>query len=80
MIRVQLLISIVKFDRFEWAWRRPRSWERTDIVPLAASASKKRLIAAAGSVRSAGPRSLVEAAQQAQASAPTNAGVWWRRR
>jgi 16S rRNA (uracil1498-N3)-methyltransferase len=75
MIRVQLLISIVKFDRFEWCLEKAAELGATDIVPLAASRSEKRLIAAAGKRSQRWAKILVEAAQQARRLRPPTLGV-----
>ena len=46
-LRVTLLLSVVKFDSFEWAIEKATELGVTSIVPLAAERSEKGLLAAA---------------------------------
>ena len=46
-VRITLLLSIVKFDRFEWAIEKATELGADEIVPLAAERSEKGLLAAA---------------------------------
>src|SRR5208282_5761640 len=41
---IQLLISLVKFDRFEWCLEKATELGATSIVPLAAARSDKALL------------------------------------
>src|SRR5580704_12364623 len=47
-VQIDLLLAIVKFDRFEWALEKATELGADEIVPLAAERSEKGLIAAAG--------------------------------
>ena len=46
-LRVDLLISLVKFDRFEWCLEKATELGANEIVPLAAVRTDKPLVAAA---------------------------------
>ncbi len=61
-----LLISIVKFDRFEWALEKATELGVTMIVPLSAARSEKALVAAAPKRAARWEKILVESAQQAR--------------
>jgi 16S rRNA (uracil1498-N3)-methyltransferase len=61
-----LLISIVKFDRFEWALEKATELGVNTIVPLAAARSEKALVAAAPKRAVRWGKILVESAQQAR--------------
>ncbi len=50
-LRVTLLLSVVKFDSFEWAIEKATELGVSSIVPLAAERSEKGLLAAAGETR-----------------------------
>jgi 16S rRNA (uracil1498-N3)-methyltransferase len=66
VLRTTLLLSVVKFDSFEWAVEKATELGVSDIVPLAAARSEKGLIAA-GEKRSERWRKIVlEAAQQSR--------------
>src|SRR5271169_1859785 len=65
-VRVELLLAIVKFDRFEWALEKATELGAEEIAPLAADRSEKGLIAAAGKRAERWKRILVESAQQAR--------------
>jgi len=65
-VRIELLLAIVKFDRFEWALEKATELGAEEIVPLAAERSEKGLIAAAGKRAERWKRILVESAQQAR--------------
>jgi 16S rRNA (uracil1498-N3)-methyltransferase len=67
---IQLLISLVKFDRFEWCLEKATELGATSIVPLAAARSDKALLAAAERRRARWERILVESAQQARCLRP----------
>ena len=70
LLRVQLLISIIKFDRFEWCLEKAAELGATEIVPLAAARAEKRLIAAAEKRSERWARILTESAQQARRLRP----------
>jgi 16S rRNA (uracil1498-N3)-methyltransferase len=65
-VRVELLLAIVKFDRFEWALEKATELGMDEIVPLTADRSEKGLIAAAGKRAERWKRILAESAQQAR--------------
>ena len=65
-IRIELLLAIVKFDRFEWALEKGTELGVEEITPLAAGRSEKGLIAAAGKRAERWKRILAESAQQAR--------------
>src|ERR1700722_12995201 len=65
-VRIDLLLAIVKFDRFEWAIEKATELGAEEIVPLAADRSEKGLIAAAGKRAERWKRILAESAQQAR--------------
>jgi 16S rRNA (uracil1498-N3)-methyltransferase len=65
-VRIELLLSIVKFDRFEWALEKATELGVDEIVPLAAERSEKGLLAAAGKRAERWKRILAESAQQAR--------------
>ena len=65
-VRAELLLAIVKFDRFEWALEKATELGVDEIVPLAAERSERGLIAAAGKRAGRWKRILAESAQQAR--------------
>lgn len=65
-VRIELLLAIVKFDRFEWALEKATELGAEEIAPLAAERSEKGLIAAAGKRAERWKRILTESAQQAR--------------
>ncbi len=69
-LRINLLISLVKFDRFEWCLEKATELGANEIVPLAAARTDKPLIAAAAKRRERWQRILLESAQQARRLRP----------
>jgi 16S rRNA (uracil1498-N3)-methyltransferase len=69
-LRLQLLISIVKFDRFEWCLEKATELGVDEIIPLAAARTDKALVAAAGKRQERWNRILLESAQQARRLRP----------
>jgi 16S rRNA (uracil1498-N3)-methyltransferase len=65
-IDVTLLLSIVKFDAFEWAIEKATELGVSTIVPLAAARSEKALLAAAGKRAERWKKLLAEASQQSR--------------
>ena len=65
-LAVQLLISVVKFDRFEWCLEKAAELDAAEIIPLAAARSDKPLLAAAGKRSERWSRILLESAQQSR--------------
>jgi 16S rRNA (uracil1498-N3)-methyltransferase len=65
-LKVTLLLSVVKFDMFEWAIEKATELGVTTIVPLAAARSEKVLLAAAGKRAERWGKILLEASQQSR--------------
>jgi 16S rRNA (uracil1498-N3)-methyltransferase len=65
-LQVVLLLSIVKFDAFEWAIEKATELGVTEIVPLAAARSEKGLVAAAEKRSERWRKIVLEAAQQSR--------------
>jgi len=65
-----LLISLVKFDRFEWCLEKATELGAAEIVPLAAARSDKPLVAAAARRQERWERILLESAQQSRRLRP----------
>jgi 16S rRNA (uracil1498-N3)-methyltransferase len=69
-LRIELLISVVKFDRFEWCLEKATELGVDEIVPLAAARTDKVLIAAVAKRHERWNRILVESAQQSRRLRP----------
>ena len=69
-LRIELLVSIVKFDRFEWCLEKTTELGVDEIVPLAAARTDKALIAAAAKRHERWNRILMESAQQSRRLRP----------
>jgi 16S rRNA (uracil1498-N3)-methyltransferase len=69
-LEIQLLISLVKFDRFEWCLEKATELGAASIVPLAAARTDKPLTVAAEKRRARWERILIESAQQARRLRP----------
>jgi 16S rRNA (uracil1498-N3)-methyltransferase len=65
-LRIILLLSLVKFDRFEWCLEKATELGASEIVPLAAARSDKPLIAAAEKRRARWEKILLESSQQSR--------------
>lgn len=65
-LRVALLLSVVKFDAFEWAIEKATELGVASIVPLAAARSEKGLLTAAPKRAERWEKLLDEAAQQSR--------------
>lgn len=63
---VTLLLSVVKFDAFEWAIEKATELGVTTIVPLAAARSEKALLAAATKRADRWKKILLESSQQSR--------------
>jgi 16S rRNA (uracil1498-N3)-methyltransferase len=63
---ITLLLSVVKFDAFEWALEKATELGVSTIVPLAAARSEKGLLAAAEKRAERWRKILLEAAQQSR--------------
>lgn len=69
-LALTLLLSIVKFDRFEWALEKATELGVAEIVPLAAARTDKPLVAAAPKRRERWQKILLESAQQSHRLRP----------
>ena len=69
-VHIELLISIVKFDRFEWCLEKATELGVDEIIPLAAARTDKALIAAAAKRSERWNRILTESAQQSRRLRP----------
>jgi len=67
---IELLISLVKFDRFEWCLEKATELGAGGIVPLSAIRSDKPLIAAAAKRRARWEKVVLESAQQSRRLRP----------
>ncbi len=65
-IRITLLLSIVKFDAFEWALEKATELGVDTIVPLGAARSEKALLVAAPKRAARWKKILLEASQQSR--------------
>lgn len=65
-LHVILLLSVVKFDAFEWAIEKATELGVTEIMPLAAARSEKALVAAAEKRSERWRKIVLEAAQQSR--------------
>jgi 16S rRNA (uracil1498-N3)-methyltransferase len=65
-VNVTLLLSVVKFDAFEWAIEKATELGVATIVPLAAERSDKALLAAAAKRAERWKKILLEASQQSR--------------
>jgi len=63
---INLLLSVVKFDAFEWAIEKATELGVSTIVPLAAARSEKGLLAAAAKRAERWRKILLEASQQSR--------------
>jgi 16S rRNA (uracil1498-N3)-methyltransferase len=63
-LKTTLLLSVVKFDAFEWALEKATELDVTRIVPLAAARSEKALLAAVAKRVERWKKILLESAQQ----------------
>jgi 16S rRNA (uracil1498-N3)-methyltransferase len=69
-MRIDLLISLVKFDRFEWCLEKATELGANEIIPLAASRTDKPLIAAAAKRHERWQKIVIESAQQSRRLRP----------
>jgi 16S rRNA (uracil1498-N3)-methyltransferase len=65
-LAIQVLISLVKFDRFEWCLEKATELGVTEIIPLAATRTDKPLLAASGKRHARWERIMRESAQQSR--------------
>ena len=66
LLEVTLLLSVVKFDAFEWAIEKATELGVSTIVPLAAARSEKALLAAVAKRANRWEKILIEASQQSR--------------
>lgn len=69
-LRVELLLSLVKFDRFEWCLEKATELGVNAVIPLAAGRTDKPLIAAASKRHARWEKILLESAQQSRRLRP----------
>jgi 16S rRNA (uracil1498-N3)-methyltransferase len=69
-LRVHLLLSIVKFDRFEWSLEKSTELGVAEITPLAAARTDKPLLASAAKRHERWQKILLESAQQSRRLRP----------
>jgi 16S rRNA (uracil1498-N3)-methyltransferase len=69
-VQIDLLLSLVKFDRFEWCLQKATELGARKIVPLAATRTDKPLIGAASKRRARWEKILLESAQQSRRLGP----------
>jgi 16S rRNA (uracil1498-N3)-methyltransferase len=69
-LRLQLLIGLVKFDRFEWCLEKATELGVSEITPLIATRTDKALVGASGKRHARWERILVESAQQSRRLRP----------
>lgn len=72
--QIDVLLSLVKFDRFEWCLEKATELGARKIIPLAAERTDNALIAAAQKRRSRWERILAESAQQSRRLRPPSIG------
>jgi 16S rRNA (uracil1498-N3)-methyltransferase len=65
-LQVDLLIALVKFDRFEWCLEKATELGVRNIVPIIAARSEKALVGAAEKRHARWEKILVESAQQSR--------------
>ncbi len=65
-VQTSLLLSVVKFDAFEWALEKATELGVASIVPVAAGRSERALVAAAGKRAERWGKILAEASQQSR--------------
>jgi len=73
-LNLQLLIAIVKFDRFEWCLEKASELGVSEITPLIAARTDKPLVAAAAKRHARWERILLESAQQSRRLRPPKIG------
>lgn len=69
-LEIRVLLSLVKFDRFEWCLEKATELGATEIVPLSAARTDKPLLAAAGKRHARWERIVLESSQQSRRLRP----------
>ena len=75
-LHTTLLLSVVKFDAFEWAIEKATELGVSRIVPLAAARSEKALLAAAAKRAERWKKILMEASQQSRRVRVPSSMIW----
>ncbi|HUJ29901.1 MAG TPA: RsmE family RNA methyltransferase [Candidatus Acidoferrum sp.] len=74
-LALHLLLSIIKFDRFEWCLEKATELGATEITPLAAARTDKALLAAAAKRHARWEKIALESAQQSRRLRPPVVGA-----
>jgi len=74
VLRIEVLISLLKFDRFEWCLEKATELGASEIVPLAAARADKPLLAAAEKRHARWEKIVLESAQQSRRLRPPVVG------
>jgi len=69
-LKIELLLSLIKFDRFEWCIEKATELGASKIIPLAAARSDKPLVAAAPKRLARWEKIVLESAQQSRRLRP----------
>ena len=69
-LRIQLLLALIKFERFEWCIEKATEMGVTEIVTLAAARTDRPLMHAAGKRQSRWKKIVLEASQQSRRLRP----------
>jgi len=69
-LKIELLLSVVKFDRFEWCLEKATELGVAEIVPLEAARSEKKLLGALEKRAARWEKILFESAQQSRQLRP----------
>src|SRR5271154_3578166 len=69
-LKIELLLSLVKFDRFEWCIEKATELGASEIIPLAAARTDKPLVAAAEKRLARWEKIVLESAQQSRRLRP----------
>ncbi len=69
-LKIELLLSLIKFDRFEWCIEKATELGASEIIPLAAARTDKPLVAAAPKRLARWEKIVLESAQQSRRLRP----------
>jgi 16S rRNA (uracil1498-N3)-methyltransferase len=69
-LKIELLLSLIKFDRFEWCIEKATELGASEIIPLAAARTDKPLVAAAAKRLARWEKIVLESAQQSRRLRP----------
>jgi 16S rRNA (uracil1498-N3)-methyltransferase len=70
VLKIELLLSLVKFDRFEWCIEKATELGASEIIPLASARTDKPLAAAAAKRLARWEKIILESAQQSRRLRP----------